>query len=61
MGGQNCDSEYFVVRIRCMNKIMKVQERDNKRKKWNRERLEDAVVNQTFKYGTIRRLVRQAE
>jgi hypothetical protein len=44
-----------------MNKIMKMQERYNRRTKWNSERLEDAVVNQKFKHVVIRRLVRLAE
>jgi len=45
VGGSNCDTDNFLVRVRCMNKIMKMQERYNKRKKCERgERVEDAVV-----------------
>jgi hypothetical protein len=46
VGGPNCDSGHFLVRIICSNKIMKMQERYYKRTKWNSERLEDAIVNQ---------------
>jgi hypothetical protein len=40
---------------------MNMQERYNKRAKWNSENLEDVIVSQKLKHGMIRRLVRQAE
>ena len=57
----NCDSDRFLVRIMSINKIMNMQERYNKRTKWNNENLEDAIVSQTFKHGMIRRLGRETE
>jgi hypothetical protein len=51
----NCDSGLFLVRIISINKIINMQERYNKRTKWNRENLEDAILSQKFKHGMIRR------
>jgi len=48
-----------MVRIRCSNKIMEMQEATySERMKWNSEKLEDAVISHKFKHDTIRRLVR---
>jgi hypothetical protein len=52
MRGPNCDSDHNLVRIRCINKIMKMQARYNKqRMKWNSKKLEDAIISQKFEYG----------
>jgi len=60
VGGPNCGTDHFLVRVRCMNKMMKMQERCSKRTKWKRGvRVEDAIVNQKFKRNMVRRLVRQ--
>jgi len=50
----NCDSDHFLVRIRCINKMRKMQERLKKRVKWNSKKLEDAIISQKFKHDMIR-------
>jgi hypothetical protein len=57
----NCNSDSFLARIRCINKIKDVQERYNKRTKWNSENLEDNIITQKIKHGMIISLVRQTE
>jgi len=54
MRGPNCDSDHFLIRIRCTNKIRKIQERCKKRMKWDSKKLEDAITSQKFKHGMIR-------
>jgi len=51
--GPNCDSEYFLIRIRCINKIRKMQERFKKRMKWNSRKLGGAIISQKFKHDMI--------
>jgi hypothetical protein len=56
MRGPNCGSDHFLVRIRCINKTGKMQERCQKRMKWNGRKLEDAIISQKFRQDMIRRL-----
>jgi hypothetical protein len=54
MRGLNCDSDHFLIRMKCVNKIRKMQERCKKRMKLNSKKLEDAVISQKFKYDMMR-------
>jgi hypothetical protein len=46
-----------MVRIRCSNKIMEMQEaRYNERMKWNSEKLEDAVISHKFKHDNDKKI-----
>jgi hypothetical protein len=50
----NCDPHHFLIRIRCINKRRKMQERCKKRMEWNSKKVEDAIISQKFKHDIIR-------
>lgn len=54
MRGPNCDADHFVIRIRCVNKLRKMEKRCKKRIKWNSKKLEDVIISQKFKHDMIR-------
>jgi hypothetical protein len=61
MQGPNCDSDHFLARVKTKQEIMRIQDdRHEKRKKWNQEKLDDpSSFAKEYKKEIIREIVQK--
>jgi len=60
MQGPNCDSDHFLARMKYKQEIMRIHnDKYEKRKKWNQEKLDDPNFAKNYRKETIREIVQR--